>query len=137
MEQANKRKTILIVEDERPLLDAIRARLDKNDFDVLTARTFEQAKAYLEDIEKIDAVWLDHYLLGKETGLDLVHEMKGEGAKWKHIPIFVVSNTASDDKMRSYLRLGVTKYYVKSENRLDSIIPDIRAFLDNHADSED
>jgi len=137
MEQKNKRKTILIVEDERPLIEAIRSRLDKNEFDVLTARTVEQAKAYLEDIVEIHAVWLDHYLLGKETGLDLVHEMKGENAKWKHIPIFVVSNTASDDKVRSYLRLGVTKYYVKSEKRLDSIIPDIKAFLDGHNDSED
>ena len=137
MEEEPKRKTILVVEDERPLIEAIRSRLDQNGFDVLTARTIPQAKTYLEDIETIDAVWLDHYLLGQETGLDLVHAMKGDGAKWKNIPIFVVSNTASDDKVRSYLRLGITKYYVKSEKRLDSIIPDIKAFLDGHAESED
>ena len=137
MEQENKRKTILVVEDERPLIEAIRFRLDQNNFDVLTARTVAQAKTYLEDIETIDAVWLDHYLLGQETGLDLVHTMKGDGAKWKNIPIFVVSNTASDDKVRSYLLLGISKYYVKSEKRLDSIIPDIKAFLDSHTASED
>lgn len=137
MEQEENRKTILVVEDERPLIRAIRDRLDQNHFDVLTARTIPQAKAYLEDIEDIDAVWLDHYLLGQETGLDLVHFMKGDNAAWKNIPIFVVSNTASDEKVRSYLRLGVSKYYIKSEERLDSIIPDIKAFLEDHRTDED
>lgn len=137
MEEKNKRKTILIVEDERPLIEAIRSRLDKNGFDVLTARTIDQAKAYLEDVQKVDAVWLDHYLLGVETGLDLVRMMKEENSGWRGVPIFVVSNTATDNKVRTYIRLGVTKYFVKSETRLDSIVPDIKDFLDNHNPSED
>ena len=32
-------KVILVVEDERPLLEAVQDKLEKNEFDVLTART--------------------------------------------------------------------------------------------------
>jgi len=86
---------------------------------------------YLEDIGNIDAIWLDHYLLGKETGLDFVAKIKAQDGKWKNIPIFVVSNTASSSNVHSYMRLGVSKYYVKAEHRLDEIINEIKLFLDH------
>ncbi len=119
------KKTILVVEDEKPLMDAVKRKLEISGFYVVTARDVEQALGYLEDLEKVDLVWLDHYLLGKENGLDLVTKMKTEGSKWKNIHIFVVSNTATPDKVDSYLHLGVDKYYTKADYRLDDIIKDI------------
>lgn len=126
-----KEITILVIEDERPLSEAIKMKLENNGFTVITARTVEQALNYLEDIENIEAIWLDHYLLGKEDGLDLVSKIKQDGAKWKKLPIFVVSNTATPDKIQSYIRLGISKYYVKAEHRLDGIINEIKLFLDH------
>ncbi len=123
-------KIILVVEDERPLIQAIKLKLEKNGFDIVTSRSVEQALNYLEDIERVDAIWLDHYLLGKESGLDLVAKLKSENSKWNKIPVFVVSNTASPLKASSYIRLGVNKYYIKAEHRLDDIVTEIRAFLD-------
>ncbi len=124
-------KTILVIEDERPLIEAIKTKLENNGFAVTTARTVEQALNYLEDLGIIDAIWLDHYLLGKEDGLDFVTKLKGHDGKWKHIPIFVVSNTASPDKVQSYIRFGISKYYVKAEHRLDGIVNEIKLFLNN------
>lgn len=124
-------KTILVVEDERPLLEAIQAKLEKSNFAVVTARSVEQAMEYLVEIN-IDAIWLDHYLLGKEDGLDLVAKMKGSEGKWKAIPIFVVSNTATADKVQAYIQFGINKYYIKSEKRLDAIIEDVRAEIANN-----
>ncbi len=126
-----EKKIILVIEDELPLLGAIRDKLAKSGFEVVTARSVEQAKNHTQDIEGIDVIWLDHYLLGKESGLDFITWCKADGAKVKSIPIFVVSNTASPDKVQSYLRLGVQKYYVKAEKRLDAIIEDINAYLAN------
>ncbi|HEX8947183.1 MAG TPA: response regulator [Candidatus Paceibacterota bacterium] len=122
-------KTVLVVEDEQPLADAIRLKLEHSGFAVAVARTVEQALHYLEDLVKVDAIWLDHYLLGKENGLDFVMMVKGEKAEWRHIPIFVVSNTASIDKVHSYLQLGVQKYYVKANYRIDEIVKDITEAL--------
>ncbi len=122
------RRTVLIVEDEKPLLNAIRIKLENSGFDVLTTRTLDQALHYMEDIPKVDVIWLDHYLLGKGTGLDFVVAIKNN-EKWKEIPIFVVSNTASPEKVRSYIKFGVTKYYTKADYRLDQIITDMREML--------
>lgn len=121
-------RTILVVEDEKPLLEAVHIKLEKSGFSVVTARTAEQAYGLIEDIAKIDAIWLDHYLIGKENGLDLVIKLKSN-EDYKNIPIFIVSNTASADKVKSYINLGVNKYYVKSNYRLDSIISDIQESL--------
>lgn len=124
----NETKNILVVEDEKPLLDAIRIKLEKGGFSVVTARTADQAWGLLEDLNNIAVIWLDHYLLGKENGLDLVVKIKNDD-RFKTIPIFVVSNTATQDKVKCYMTLGVNNYYVKSNYRLDQIISDINDYL--------
>lgn len=125
-----KNKTILVLEDEKPLLEAIKLKLEKNGFDVVTARSVEQAKQYTEEISHIDAIWLDHYLIGKEDGLDFIAWCKEEdNNKCKKIPIFVVSNTASSEKVSSYMSLGAQKYFVKANHKLDEIIKEIKESL--------
>lgn len=119
---------VLVVEDERPLQEAIKAKLIKEGFEVVTARAVREALNFLKDIKDVEAIWLDHYLLGQENGLDFVAAVK-ENNQWIKIPIFVVSNTASPDKVQTYLRLGVHKYYTKTNHRLDQIIKDIKKFL--------
>ena len=146
------KKAILVIEDERPLLEVINAKLEKSGFNVIaarsveqafnaqleksnvgviTVRTIEQALEYLDRLEKIDAIWLDHHLLGKEDGLDFVRKFKANGGRAKSVPVFVVSNAASPKTVKSYLQSGVSKYYVKSDHRLDEIIADIESFLDS------
>lgn len=124
-------KTILIVEDEQPLAEAIKIKLEKNSFAVVVARSAEQVLNYLKDLKKVDAIWLDHYLLGKETGLDILTRVKNDESPWKTVPVFVVSNTASDDKVKAYLELGVEKYYVKAEVKLDDVVEAIKEKMEN------
>lgn len=117
-------KTILVVEDEKTLMKAIKAKLKKNSFEVSNARSVEGAIQILKDGEKIDAIWLDHYLFGEEDGLDFLEKIK-EQNKWKNIPVYVISNTATPEKVQSYMSLGVDNYYTKSDYRLEQIISDI------------
>ncbi|MFA5022355.1 MAG: response regulator [Patescibacteria group bacterium] len=124
-----KKSNILVVEDERPLVEAIKSKLERCGLEVVTAQTTKAALEFLKAGVKIDIVWLDHYLLGKENGLDLVVAMKQENSAWKKIPIFVVSNTASPDKIKAYLQLGVNKYYTKANFRLEHICQDIISAL--------
>jgi CheY-like chemotaxis protein len=152
IKKSSKAKTILVIEDERPLLEAINTKLEKNGFSVLSARSVEQAFGaklvrddlgvitvhtifqalmYLETLEQVNAIWLDHHLLGKEDGLYFVKKIKANGGRWKNIPIFVVSNAASPKTVNAYIKSGVSKYYVKSDHRLDEIIKDIKSFLDH------
>jgi len=152
VKKSSKAKTILVIEDERPLLEAINAKLEKNGFSVLSSRSVEeafggklvkddlgvvtvhniyQAFMYLETLEQVNAIWLDHHLLGEEDGLYFVKKIKANGGRSKSIPIFVVSNAASPKTVKSYIKAGVSKYYIKSDHRLDEIIEDIKSFLDH------
>lgn len=129
VKKSTKNKTVLVVEDERPLLEAIKSKLELNKFDVVCARTVDQALSYLEDIDKINIIWLDHYLFGQKDGLDFVAKLKDSNSKWKDIPIVVVSNSASLDKEQIYLNLGVNNYYTKANYSLSQIINDINNFF--------
>lgn len=125
---------ILVVEDEIPLQRAVVRMLEDKGFDVVTSRTVEQALQLLTDI-KIDVIWLDHYLLGDLDGIDLLIKLK-QNPVWANLPVFVVSNTASDDKVRNYIRLGVAKYIVKSNFSLREIVGDIVAYMQENTTPE-
>ncbi|MBM2820886.1 MAG: response regulator receiver protein [Candidatus Berkelbacteria bacterium] len=123
-----KDKKLLVVEDEQPLIDIICKKLALLGFKTLCVGSVKDAIKFLKENPTIDGIWLDHCLLGKENGLEFVHAVKNHEV-WKKIPIFVVSNTASPDKVKTYLELGVEKYYTKADYRLDDILKDIKIVL--------
>jgi len=120
-----KRKSILVVEDETPLLIALQKKFIAYGFDVVAARSAKQALNAIKDVGGVDLIWLDHLLLDDETGLDFVREVKKE-EKFKNIPIYVVSVTADDETLKEYMSLGVNKHYPKHEFSIDDIIKDIK-----------
>ncbi|MDD5693625.1 MAG: response regulator [Patescibacteria group bacterium] len=117
-------KRILVVEDESSLRKAISVSLRKHQYEVLMATSADEAINALSANGHVDAIWLDHYLLNNETGLDFLKKMKTQDS-WKNIPVFVVSNSVDDTKVSSYYVMGIEKYYIKAENSLDTIIVDI------------
>jgi len=123
--------SMLVIEDEKPLQKAIKAKLEREGFDVVLAVEVNQGITYLEDPDlDIDAVWLDHYLFGKEDGLDFLSKSTEKGLL-KGVPVFVVTNTGGHEKKTVYMAMGATKYFVKSSNRLDEIIADIKETIKN------
>ncbi|MBL4693814.1 response regulator [Candidatus Gracilibacteria bacterium] len=113
---------VLVLEDEALLLEAISKKLIKSGMTTISCTTAEQALDYLESIsEKPDVIWLDFYLKGGMDGLEFLTKLKANEA-WANIKIIIVSNTASDDKVKSMLALGASKYVLKAEHRLDEIV---------------
>jgi DNA-binding response OmpR family regulator len=121
-------KTILVVEDERALNYAITHKLEMNGFKVVSARSVNQALGCLQEGTAIDAVWLDHYLFGPQSGLDLITSLRNSKS-WRSLPVLLVSNTVSPEKVQTYLKLGAYKYYAKVDNRLETIVGDIKSLL--------
>lgn len=119
------KKIILVVEDEQSLLKVITKTLEKNGFDVLISHTAEHALELLRE-HKVDVIWLDHYLLGESSGLDLVFSVRSDESKLKDIPIFVVSNNAAEENIKYYMKLGVEQYHTKSNIRLDFLVDEIK-----------
>lgn len=123
MEEKQKR-TILVLEDERQLARAVREAFTERGFNPIIVSTVEDGIKELKNLGHVDVIWLDHYLLGSGNGLDFVVELKNN-PDWRSIPIFVVSNTASTNNIRSYIQLGVTNYYTKADYDINQIINDI------------
>ncbi|MDP3985206.1 MAG: response regulator [bacterium] len=124
---SSKNHTILLIEDELPIIEVVTNKLEKKGFTVEVARSVNEALKQIQE-HSIQFIWLDHYLLGKENGLDFVVKIK-QSEIWKHIPIFVVSNTSSPENVQTYLHLGVDKYYTKHVARLDEIVDELKKVL--------
>lgn len=132
----NQNKVVLVVEDEYPLLKAIKIELEKHNFSVVTARSVVEAEQYVYELDHIDAIWLDHYLIGKENGLDFIKWFKQEdNEKYKQIPIFVVSNLEGSDEVALYIKLGAEKFFLKSNHKLNEIITEISKSLSEKSNS--
>ena len=123
-----KRHKILVLEDERQLAKAVREAFTERGFDTIIVSTVEDGIRELKNLTQVDVIWLDHYLLGTQNGLDFVVQLKGN-PDWQKIPIFVVSNTASTTNIRSYIQLGVSNYYTKADYDINQIINDIEYSL--------
>jgi DNA-binding response OmpR family regulator len=122
--------TIMVVEDETLLLQAITKKIKLSGMDVLSCSSGQQAVDYLGSLDELpDAVWLDYYLKDM-NGLAFMQQLKAN-PKWANIPVLVVSNSASPEKVTNMLGLGAKKYILKAEYRLDEIITMIRDFIKN------
>ncbi|MFA9288625.1 MAG: response regulator [Weeksellaceae bacterium] len=125
----NTTHTVMIIEDEDLLLQAISKKFEKNGVKTVGCTSSSQALDYLKSMPQLpDAIWLDYYLKDG-NGLEFMQQMKSD-PKLEAIPVIVVSNSASDDKVKTLLALGVQKYFLKAEHRLDELIDELKQFID-------
>ena len=77
---------ILLVDDEKSILHALRGILEDEGYSVSTAEDGESALATLEDVDP-DLVLLDIWLPGRD-GMSVLEEIK---TRWRHIPVIMIS----------------------------------------------
>jgi two-component system phosphate regulon response regulator PhoB len=103
-------KTILTVEDERPIREMVKLSLEKAGFNVLEAADGEQAMIRITD-HRPDLVLVDWMLPGM-SGIELARRLKGNEATTE-IPIIMVSARGEEeDKIRG-LEIGADDYVAK------------------------
>jgi two-component system chemotaxis response regulator CheY len=123
--------TIMVVEDETLLLQAITKKLKLSGIDVISCASGQQALDYLQNIDELpDAISLDYYLKDM-NGLAFLQAVK-ENPKWRNITVVVLSNSASPEKVHNMLALGARKYLLKAEYRLDEVITIIQQLINEN-----
>ncbi len=100
-------KKILIVDDDRPLLDSLRVVFSET-YQVLTALSAEEAETVLEENE-IDVVLLDVMLPGKD-GVTLLRKLR---KKHPGLPVVMISAAPSIRPVMKALELGASDYIRK------------------------
>ena len=121
------KKTILIVEDEADLRDALATTLKYEGYNVITAGDGEEGiKKAL--IEKPNLMLLD-IVMPKKDGLEVLKTLKGDD-RAKDIKIIVMTVLDDLDKIAEVVESGGDEYIVKTDITLDGIIKKVRESLE-------
>jgi DNA-binding response OmpR family regulator len=121
------KKVILIIEDEKPLLNAMEKKMEDHGYEVFKATNGEEGLK-LVNKEKIDLILLD-LILPKIPGEQILKDMNETGLI-KKVPVVVVSNKADEANALNCLKTWhATDYLIKSDNTLEKIIEKVNKIL--------
>jgi DNA-binding response OmpR family regulator len=106
-------KTILIIDDDKEVLDITKVRLQKHGYRVLVAQSGEEGliQAYQE---KPNLILLDITMPGKD-GFAVLKELKGSDVTW-NIPIFMLTAKSETSSMIDSQNCRATDYFIKPFN---------------------
>ena len=104
------KKKILVIEDEKPLLMAIKSKLKIEGYNVCSAEDGVTGEEMVRS-ENPDLILLDIMLPGKD-GFEIMEDLKSSGNK---IPILVISNSGQPVEVERAIDLGVKDYLVKAD----------------------
>jgi DNA-binding response OmpR family regulator len=120
------KKTILLVEDEKAISKAYGEHFKKEGYLV------EHAYDGVEGLKKAktlkpDLILLD-ILLPELDGISVIKEVKADNSI-AEIPILVLTNLSTGDKIMEAVRSGTTMYLVKSFHTLEDVSKKIKEIL--------
>lgn len=103
------KKKILIIEDEKALLETIKSKLLISGYDVISAEDGEDGENLIKS-ETPDLVLLD-ILLPKKDGFQILEDLKKDRIV---VPIVIISNSGQPVEIEKALQLGVKDYLIKA-----------------------
>lgn len=122
-------KTILIVEDEKDLLDSYKELVEAAGFSCMTAADGYQGLDILSSqLGNIDLLILDLMMPGVD-GLEVLKAMKGNKEKYGDIPVVILTNMTSDTVIKEAFDLGASSYLVKIDLDYEGLVKEIEKYL--------
>jgi len=119
---SDKTKSILIVEDERPLAHALELKLVHEGFMVTTASNGQEGLDLLASKE-FDVLLLD-LIMPEMDGFQVLERLQ---ALPHHPVVFVLSNLGQPEDEARVLKLGARKFFIKSDTPLTTIVDEVRS----------
>lgn len=120
--------TILLIEDEEPLIEALNLKLTHEGFRVVAATRADDGMHVLESEPDVSLILLDLMLPGA-SGFDVLEGLKAN-QKTKHIPVVILSNLGQREEIERGKKLGAQDFIIKSDVRLEDIVRKVRSILD-------
>jgi len=122
---ANKEK-ILVIEDEKVLLEAIAKKLQLDGYEVQTAADGEEGLNKIFK-DKPDLILLD-ILMPKVDGFGVLTKLNSDPAYAK-IPVIIISNSGQPVEIERAMSLGVKDYLIKAEFDPEEVIAKVKNTL--------
>ncbi len=117
---------ILIVEDEDVLRKVLQGKFEEEKFQVSVATDGESVLPLVKKI-KPDIILLD-LMLPKMDGLEVLSHLKDD-PDIKSIPVIIMSNLDSDEKIKKGLSLGAVDYMVKTQHPINEVVEKVNEYI--------
>lgn len=122
-------KTILIIEDERPLLTALSSKLSNAGFSILQATDGETGLSTA--LEKHPDLILLDIVLPKMDGLTMLDMLRRDD--WgKTAPIIVLTNLSDAARFEESMRKNVFDYLIKTDWKIEDVVIKVKEKLQLH-----
>ena len=126
----DKKKHILIVEDDIFLGDVLSQKLKTENYDVTLSRDGAEGLKAAREV-KPDMILLD-IILPTMNGYEIL-EAKQMDTRIDKIPVIVISNSGQPVEISRALALGVKDYLVKAQLDPDEVVTKVKRFFDHTA----
>jgi len=122
---------ILIVDDDKLILNTLQKRFESWDMDAFAVATPEEAKNVLKKIVP-DIVILDLLLTSEDGSTSILDFMKAD-SRLTHVPVIVLTNLNKPELKEMLLAQGVKEFLVKGSMSLDDIYTKVLGYLEPEA----
>jgi CheY-like chemotaxis protein len=123
MENANSKRTILIVDDELPLLHALVDKCTNEGYNVLDGKDGQEGLD-IALLKHPDLILLD-IMMPKMDGLTMLEKLRLDN--WgKDVPVILLTNLNDPEKVAEAVKFGVYDYLVKTNWKLEDVINKIQ-----------
>ena len=120
-------KKILIVEDEKPLVDAIQESLVSQGFDVRVAENgagaLKALKEYIPDLIILDIVMPDM------DGITFLKEIRKPDSSNLHTKVLIFTNLVGEKQWINQMGLEIEDYIVKANSSLADLVERLKKIL--------
>lgn len=118
---------ILVLEDSPGLQRVIVSKLRLKGYEVVPFDNVPDALKFLDNKERFDLFWIDHSLVGQETGLDFLKTIRSNRVYelYKDGDTILVTGEEADSYLEEYKSLGISKYYTKSLYTVTQIVDEV------------
>jgi two-component system alkaline phosphatase synthesis response regulator PhoP len=121
------KQKILIIEDEKTLLEAIAKKLQVENYQTYTAMDGEEGLVKVKE-NKPDLILLD-ILMPKVDGFEVLESLNKDPDLAK-IPVIIISNSGQPVEIERAMSLGVKDYLIKAEFDPEEVVAKVRNVLE-------
>ena len=118
---ADNQKSVLIVEDEKPLAHALQLKLEHEGFSVVVASNGQECLDLVRS-QSFSVVLLD-LIMPVLDGFQVLEQLR----QMPQPPVvFVLSNLSQHEDEERVLALGARKFFIKSDTSLTTIVEEVK-----------
>ena len=119
----NKKKKILLIEDEQIIIDILVKKLKKEGYDIVVAMNGNQGLEKMRS-QAPDVILLD-MVMPQKGGMEVLEEMHKD-KDLKKIPVIIISNSGQPVELDRAMALGVSDWLVKTEFDPDEVVEKVK-----------